>query len=562
MASRSHSIAGVLGAVFVCWLSIDAARAAEWTGEPEQQATLREVIGSTHHPWLHWPEFPWYQDEMVGLYGENADSLVWVRGGKPISQAADVIAELGRAGERGLDPVDYDAELLLATNTALENGVELTPREVALHDLALSLLYMRHISDLHIGRVNPRNLGIAIDVDAKKYHLPTVVRRAIAEDRIAEVVAEAEPTLVQYRGMKRLLGEYRALAESEQFVALPVVRKLEAGESYVGIDALRQRLLFLGDLEREEGAAAGAAALYDSTLVAAVKRFQSRHGLLADGVIGKGTFAALNVPLRQRVTQLQLALERLRWLPDLSGREFIVVNVPGFELYAFAAGNSGAPDLRMPVIVGKALDTETPVFQEEMRYVIFRPYWNVPSSITKDELIPKLRKDPAYLQTEDMEIVGGFADETPALEVNEETLERLARGALRIRQRPGPKNSLGLVKFIFPNNNNVYLHDTPSPSLFARQRRDFSHGCIRVEDPVALAHWVLRDKPEWTEEKIRAAMDAEESSRVNLTTPLLVLVFYTTAIANTDGTAWFYEDVYGHDARMEAALLRGEPFEP
>ncbi len=565
MALRSHGVASAFGAVLFGSLAIGAAgpvRAAEWTGDPEHHATLREVISSAHHPWLHWPEFPWYRDEMVGLYGENADSLVWMRGGKPIPQAAVVIAELGRAGERGLEPVDYDVELLERNNTALEKGVELTPREVALHDLALSLLYMRHVSDLHIGRVNPRNLGIGIDVEAKKYHVPTLVRRAIAENRMAEVVAEAEPPLVQYREMKRLLEAYRSLAAGERFDPLPRVKKLEPGQSYSGVDALRQRLVFLGDLAREDSAAVGAAARYDSTLVAAVKRFQGRHGLNADGVIGKGTLAALDVPLQRRVTQLQLALERLRWLPDLSARDFIVVNVPGFELYAFDAANTGAPELRMPVIVGKSLDTQTPVFQEEMRYIIFRPYWNVPSSITKDELIPKLRKDPSYLQTEDMEIVGGFADETPALQVNEETLDRLARGALRIRQRPGPKNALGLIKFIFPNNNNVYLHSTPSPSLFARQRRDFSHGCIRVEDPVALAHWVLRDKPEWTHETIATAMGAEESSRVNLSEPLLVLIFYTTAIVNPDGTASFYEDVYGHDARLEAALLRGEPFEP
>jgi len=259
-----------------------------------------------------------------------------------------------------------------------------------------------------------------------------------------------------------------------------------------------------------------------------------------------------------RVRQIELALERLRWLPPLGKSPFIAVNIPAFQLFAFdSAGGTGAPSVMMKVVVGKALETRTPMLFARMRYVEFRPYWNVPRSILLSEIIPALQHDPSYLRRHDMELVipgrGAAGDQVTA-----DAIRRLRVDSLWVRQRPGPANALGLVKFVFPNTASVYLHDTPQSELFAMTRRDFSHGCIRVEDPAALAQWVLGDNPEWTPDSIAAAMSGSATRRVLLDRPLPVAVFYTTVVAMPDGTARFYPDIYGLDRELSEQLRSGE----
>jgi murein L,D-transpeptidase YcbB/YkuD len=213
------------------------------------------------------------------------------------------------------------------------------------------------------------------------------------------------------------------------------------------------------------------------------------------------------------------------------------------------------PPQDMGVIVGRALKTQTPVLVEEMRHVVFRPYWNVPRSILRNEILPKVARDASYLARHDMDIVRGAGDDAQPVAATPQNIELLRQGALRLRQRPGPHNSLGLVKFAFPNNENVYMHGTPAPELFARTRRDFSHGCIRLEDPVSMAAWVLGDQPSWTRERIVSAMSGARPVRVDLATPIQVVLFYTTAaVGPGDGTVRFADDIYRHDARLEAAL--------
>ena len=243
-----------------------------------------------------------------------------------------------------------------------------------------------------------------------------------------------------------------------------------------------------------------------------MKRFQARHILDADGVIGAATIEALNVPLARRVRQLELAMERGRWLPRLADRPTIFVNVPLFRLWASDPVRGDEP-LRMNVVVGKSVSNRTPIFQEEMEYVVFRPYWNPPPSIVKKEIVPHARRDPSYLERENLEIVATGDDDARALPATAANLDAVAAGRLFVRQKPGPRNSLGLAKFIFPNRDNVYMHGTPAQSLFSRTRRDFSHGCIRLEDPARLAEWVLRDNPGWTAERIEAAMQGKRPTQ-------------------------------------------------
>jgi murein L,D-transpeptidase YcbB/YkuD len=274
-------------------------------------------------------------------------------------------------------------------------------------------------------------------------------------------------------------------------------------------------------------------------------------------VLGKATFAALTTPLAQRVRQIELTLERWRWLPPFQTPP-IIVNIPQFRLFAFRTTEDRVADiLQMDVIVGRVFpQMQTPVFEADMRYLVFRPYWDVPYSITNKELLPKIRANPAYLATQHLEIVRGQQDSSPTVAPTPENLEALAKGALRLRQLPGEDNALGLVKFIFPNSYNVYLHSTPAHQLFQESRRAFSHGCIRVSDPVALAEHVLKGAPgDWTREKIEATMHEGSSPvRVNLAQPINVLILYGTALATEAGPTMFFDDIYGYDKRLERQL--------
>jgi murein L,D-transpeptidase YcbB/YkuD len=354
-----------------------------------------------------------------------------------------------------------------------------------------------------------------------------------------------------------MLARYRALAADPSLGTLPeFAATVRPGDSYTGLPLLQHRLAAFGDLTADVTPAEPL--VYRGAVVEAIKHFQVRHGLEPDGVLGKATQTALRVPIAARVRQIELALERLRWLPHLGDERFVAVNIPMFRLWAWdSIPPAGTPSFDMGVIVGRALSTQTPVFVEEMRSVIFRPYWNVPSSILRHEILPALVRDPDYLRRQNMEIVSGAGDDARLVPLTGENLERLRQGRLRVRQRPGPNNALGLVKFVFPNDENVYMHGTPAMELFSRFRRDFSHGCVRLEDPVALAEWVLKDQPEWSRDRIVAAMQGSGPLRVNLRRPIQVILFYITAVVMpADGTVRFAEDIYGHDARLEKELVR------
>ncbi len=291
-------------------------------------------------------------------------------------------------------------------------------------------------------------------------------------------------------------------------------------------------------------------------LVEALKHFQIRHGEKPDGVLGAATLNQLTRPLERRVRQIVLTMERWRWMPTEFVTAPIIVNIPQFRLFAFeSTADSEAHIRQMDVIVGKSFDTkQTPVFAADMSYLVFRPYWEVPLSIARREIVPAARKDPADIERRQMEIVRGFGDSATVMPNTPENVELVARGTLRLRQRPGPNNSLGLVKFMMPNAYNVYLHSTPAQSLFAQSRRDFSHGCVRVSDPVGLAEYVLRDSPQWTREKIQAAMNGDKTLTVALKNRIRVFIVYGTALAREQGDILFFDDIYRHDERLEKAL--------
>jgi murein L,D-transpeptidase YcbB/YkuD len=320
------------------------------------------------------------------------------------------------------------------------------------------------------------------------------------------------------------------------------------GDAYPGIEQLAQHLRLRGDLP-QSAVVNTKAGVYDGQLVEAVKRFQSRHGLQADGVLGQETLRHLNTPLSDRVLQLEDALERWRWLPAGYQHLPVVVNIPEYILRTFVSDHKIA--MRMNVVVGKELD-QTPVFAKEM---------NVPQDITSAEIVPALRKNKRYLASQNFEVTDQNGRVVTRGAVSAGVLTQLLSGKLLVRQRPGPDNSLGLVKFIFPNDENVYLHSTPSQQLFSEAHRDFSHGCIRVEKPVELAAWLLQDQPKWTQATITAAMNSgSDNQQVKLTSPVPVVIVYVTAIVEENGEVYFFDDVYGHDRSMNAALAKGQPY--
>jgi murein L,D-transpeptidase YcbB/YkuD len=322
-----------------------------------------------------------------------------------------------------------------------------------------------------------------------------------------------------------------------------VKKKLSPGDAYPGAAALAAILRDLGDLPGD--ATVPGDGTYSGALVDAMKRFQPRHGLTPDGVVGAATLAALNVPYAKRLAEIEDSLKWLATIAVPTSDALVVVNIPSFQLYAWTAADRGKkPSLTMPVVVGKAAKSHTPVLGGEISYLVFRPYWYVPRSIVVKEMLPSYAKNPAYFESHQLELTATNDDTKPGVPTTPENVELLRAGKLGVRQKPGPRNSLGKVKFIFPNSESVYLHDTPSKSLFQRDRRDFSHGCVRVSDPPALAAFLLRSTPGWDAAAISAAMEAERPQNVSLRPRVPVWLVYTTAIASPDGRLGFYEDVY------------------
>lgn len=546
-----------VGAVLL--LLAEAAIAQESGADPVASA-IQALLKEGKHPRLRWGRFPDYQAQLNELYGQNAASPLWVKEGKPTQQAITLIASLDEADDKGLNSADYDADLLRRWLDAPELRAA-NPQEVASFDVALSLSGMRYLSNLYLGRINPRKVEFKLDIEPKKVDLPNLVQKIAQSDRPKAMIDAMEPKLPVYGALKEALVRYRALAKDTPVPMLAFPAKFSPGAHHKDVPALRRLLRALGDL-KEIPPGMENSETYDPELAAAVKSFQQRHGLGADGVIGKGTVARLNIPLAERVKQIQFGLERLRWLPEDAKRLYLIVNIPSFQLYGSRDGDGfGHHDIQMNVIVGEAMDGHnTPVFHSDMTYVIFHPYWNVPDTIAAKELIPAIRRNPGYLARNNMELVANFATNTASYAPTPENLGRLAAGGLRIRQKPGPRNALGLVKFAFPNNNNVYLHSTPAKGLFQRARRDFSHGCIRVQDPTRLAEWVLAEQPEWTRERIESAMAGQTPKTVTLKQPIPVYIFYSTVLADGDGRVNFYEDIYGHDKTLEALLAKGFPY--
>lgn len=530
-----------------------------WIAEDQAALVLRGILNEGVRPSAGDEDFREHAGDLRALYEKNGHRWYWSQGVKPTAQSERIIDLLASAEDYGLDPAQYNASQFRFWRHKLASSTEQpTAQNLAEFDVGLSLAVMRFVDAVHRGHINPQKLRLSIDVGSRRPDFPSLVAELAVADEPQAVIGRVEPRFSFYSNLKAGLARYRDL--DQRLMGLDVTDiqvPLLPGEQSGGLVTLAARLEALGfPLSAEGKRELEQSSRYTGDLLQVVKHFQRAHGLAIDGVIGPATLAQINTPIAHRVRQIELALERLRWLPDARSGPYIVVNVPSFELYAFSGSESKEPDLVMNVIVGEAANQRnTPMFHADLRHVVFRPYWNVPRGITRKELLPQILRDPSYLARKNFEIVSNFGQKQ-GIPVTEESIEGLFAGRLKLRQKPGTSNALGLVKFLFPNENNVYLHSTPTAGLFARTRRDFSHGCIRVEDPVALSQFVLAEKPAWTRQRILAAMNGGASKTVTLDQPIPVYIIYSTVVADGKGQVRFFQDIYGHDNRMLEVMAR------
>ncbi len=485
---------------------------------------------------------------LIQIYRSNGLQPFWIRDGKPTQAGMDIYAALKNADKHGLNPSSY----LLSNITQFWNSTDTA--NLAKLDMILTLGMMLYVADQREGRLQPRQIDPELFATASDVEVDwkTLLETAFKAPDMERFLADQAPPFLQYSYLQKKLAEYRTIAASGGWPTVTDGEVLKPGMIDPRVRVLRKRLAVSGDYIAEVTENTS----FDPALVEAVRRFQKRHNLLQDGVIGKQTLAAMNVPVDFRIQQLIINMERYRWLKRMNDERLVAVNIAGFEAIA---GKPGKFDITMPVIVGKTYH-KTPVFNDTIKYVDFNPYWNVPPGIARDEMLPKLKKDPAYLKKQNMRIFQGWepdAVELDAMNIDWGNVSKSDMNLYHIRQEPGPDNSLGTLKIIFPNKYNVYLHDTPNHSLFNQEQRAFSHGCIRLGRPAEMAAWVLggADKG-WNVERVNEIVRSRKRQVVTLEQPVPVYILYRTAFVNPDdGSLYFYDDIYGRDRLLLQTLL-------
>jgi murein L,D-transpeptidase YcbB/YkuD len=439
----------------------------------------------------------------------------------------------------------------------LKREPDVTPEHLAAADLRLTALLLGFGRDLLAGRLDPRAVDDGWYLRAHRSKIDSTLRTALREDGFPGMLESLRPRPKEYQELVEALAEYREVLREGGWPLVPAGKPLKRGDRGPRVAALRERLRASGDLDAPKDAEP----IYDDDVAEAVARVQTRHGLEADSIVGRPALSALNVPVETRIRQIELNLDRYRWLPAEFEDRYVLVNIPDYHLHAYDGGRQA---FEQRVIVGDEYQSATPVFADSMTYLVFRPEWNVPSSILVNEMLPRLREDDDYdLARHNLEVLDteGVVRDPSSIDWDDVDTSDLQ---YRVRQKPGAANSLGLIKFMFPNRFNIYLHDTPARKLFDQPERTLSHGCVRVENPVELAEFVLAGQDGWNEGRIREAMEdstAGGSRTVPLERPIPVYLLYLTAFVR-DGELHFRNDPYGKDRQAFARLGRPQLDEP
>ncbi|MFA6247627.1 MAG: L,D-transpeptidase family protein [Mucilaginibacter sp.] len=468
------------------------------------------------------PSLNGFAAEYAKFYRINKYHYVWYDSKGLTESAGNLINHVTIQQNDGiLKDIPYKEDFLKMTESFQSDKT--TPPSIAV-ELMLTGQYFNYAKNAWGGAEAEKAKDIGWYLPRKKLSYTDLLAHNLKSDAAS---IEQVAVIPQYMMLKKALNHYQQVEKTEPDILLPSkgpLSMLSPGDTSALLVQLKNRLRQLGD------STVNFSNVYDTLLINAVMHFKDRHGLKPDGKINSPFLKQLNVPLHQRINQIIVNLERMRWIPaDDHGGEFLLVNIPEFKLHYYI---NNSPEWACSVVVGKSM-TKTVIFSGHLQYIVFSPYWYIPPSIIQKEIKPGIARNPNYLANHHMEWNGG-----------------------NVRQLPGKENSLGLVKFIFPNSNNIYLHDTPSKSLFNEDVRAFSHGCIRVEKPEELAELLLKQNPAWTPQKIRAAMNRGVEQSVVLKQKIPVYIGYFTAFVDHNGALNFRDDIYQRDEPLLKMLMK------
>ncbi|MBC7915030.1 MAG: L,D-transpeptidase family protein [Pyrinomonadaceae bacterium] len=492
------------------------------------------------------PEFKEELDWAKKFYRERKFKLGWFKNHELVPQATKMFSVINKSNEEGLDPKDYQLFNLEEKLKELEDAEKDTAKFNELEkqiDIALSATYFNWASDYYRGLVMPQeNKEVDWDVKKNKIKLHKALETMLGERKSKYDYASFAPLHQDYANLKKALARYRQIQKSGGWPVIPANASFTPGQPSTAALQLRIRL---ADFIPSNEKATADSTTYSPELVNAVKRFQALHGISPDGKIGPGTIKLMNVPVQNRIRQIIINMERWRWIPKSFEPSYLLVNIPEFKLHVIEKSKEV---MTMKVIVGKEMNS-TPIFSDKLEHVVLSPYWNIPPNILREEIAPKIMSDPGYLDRLNMEVVTNKGNPVSAYDVDwgqagSEGFQYI------VRKKPGPKNDLGDVKFIFPNVDNIYLHDTPHDELFSQSKRGFSHGCVRLEQPLKLAEYLLRNIPGWDNASIRRQISTGKERYISVKEKLPVYLVYFTAKADANGHVQFYDDLYGHDTKL------------
>ena len=537
--------------VFLCCLAgIRPAGAADEVSLPISRELLNHIKYTPEQFQALAPPGPLIASKdlcLAAVYHAAGNQPIWVADNGPTERAAIALRFLQSAAEEGLHPEDYAIPEIIRL-WPLRN-----PEDLALLDTLLTYNLLLYAHDVSYGQLESRSANPTIfhDTGRQDFDPLATMRSIVAAPDLAAHLATLPPAHRHYRALKTALQKYRALVAAGGWQSVPTGTSIRPGELDPRIPAIRIRLHITGDLETIDHSDT----FYDSSLKQAVISFQKRYGLDPDGVIGNQTIAAMNIPAKRLVSQIIVNMTRWRWQAHDLGKKYVLVNIAGYNLKVV---EQDEVVLDMPVIVGE-LENQTPIFSDLIQYVDFNPYWVITRSIASKEELPRLRQNPRYLVDRNVRLYSSWdpdAVELDSTRINWHTISPEQMARYKLRQDPGPLNALGRMKFVFPNRFAIYMHDTPKRDLFSQSARSFSHGCIRVSDPIALAAYALAgEKQDWTIEKIKATIDSGRRKVVNLTAPLSVHLTYQTTWVDKEGSIHFNRDIYGRDTELSLALL-------
>ncbi len=515
-------------------------RIAEW------KPPLKAVLGAERI----------YAPVLVKSFYEGRDyQPAWSQNGH-LMQAETLIRAVEEAYGDGLMPDYYHLNLVRSLVARVEKESFPDPARLSDLDVLLTDAFLTLGCHLSGGCVDPVTIKAEWFAKRRNVDVTSVLEQALKKRQVREALMRLRPEQATYDRLRQSLALYRGLLLKGEWPRVSSGSLLKKDSASDRVMELRKRLAASGDMEADEAKGSN---LFDDKLKKSVIRFQKRHGLRADGIAGSATLNALNIPLKDRIRQIELNMERLRWILGNGEQRSIVVNIANFELYVVEDGKSV---LSMKVVVGKPY-WYTPVFTAKMTYLIINPSWNVPDSIARKEILKAVKKDPHYLAKQNIKVIKGWGSREEQIDYQTIDWSKISAGTLayRFRQEPGPLNPLGHLKFMLPNKFDVYLHDTPAKNLFSENIRTFSHGCTRIEKPLELAEYVLRDDPRWTREILLAAIKKGTEQEVRIPHPLNVHFLYLTAWVDERGALQFRDDIYGRDRLLDEAIHEKPPLD-